>query len=721
MANWSMAINGVTVTSVIRAMSLKRKVNGVSTLSATLALPVVAGSELTLAHRDAIVLTSPESRVEFRGKVTSVTSDGRSVSFEAEDRLSGVRDLSVAKVYSGDDQSEITEDICENLMPAADILTLDDDLDAADLVTLGTFTVAQMNGLEALLRLHQDAPSGRAQHAIYHEPAGDVLRLEVLGAASSGVTMALGAGLRAPPEWDDATGRLQNLITTYTETATATGSDAVSQTAYGLRAASYNRPDFGDADLATLAAAMLQARKDTTMRVAVPCRWKDLVPTAGSPLNKTYVIRDPSRSFVSDAARFSSDASVPVGGEGLWTERKHLHVTSAVKPSSRIAFELKSSDAAIHVQVRLNGISGSTGTELIASVTDATDVWVRYYVDIGYQLNLNDVVRLYTIGGTYGSAYVKNLRVCYDAGQVTIPLVEYEMEYPGSKVYATFDELVTMESETAADLEQRVNILENYQPTGGAATDEFTYVQVAGGIAVNGYLGKGGAVEVPASIDGNPVVAIEEWYLQTPSIELITSVKLPDSVLSIGVAAFGGMTSLHGIMLGNGVQSIGHHAFQNLPNLQAIYIPSSCTSIGAAAFQDCTGLFGLGIGNGVQTIGDQAFENCTKLAAVGLPASLTYLGHYAFGHCSALTTVIFMGGSFLIDTLCFQNCSGLTTIGFEGMDMGTATANANWLYQVPYNYLEAHAHAESNWPTQGQVWPSGQVRGNSGVQMGTNL
>jgi len=40
---------------------------------------------------------------------------------------------------------------------------------------------------------------------------------------------------------------------------------------------------------------------------------------------------------------------------------------------------------------------------------------------------------------------------------------------------------------------------------------------------------------------------------------------------------------------------------------------------------------------------------------------------------------------------------------------------------VPYNYLEAHAHAESNWPTQGQVWPSGQVRGNSGVQMGTNL
>ena len=63
------------------------------------------------------------------------------------------------------------------------------------------------------------------------------------------------------------------------------------------------------------------------------------------------------------------------------------------------------------------------------------------------------------------------------------------------------------------------------------------------GIVVAAYLGNASTVEVPASIDGTPIVEIGEGAFEGNST--LVSVDLPDSVEIIGVRAFAGCTALN--------------------------------------------------------------------------------------------------------------------------------------------------------------------------------
>ena len=65
---------------------------------------------------------------------------------------------------------------------------------------------------------------------------------------------------------------------------------------------------------------------------------------------------------------------------------------------------------------------------------------------------------------------------------------------------------------------------------------DFTYKVSGGTVTITGYNCPGGAVVIPATIDGMPVVGIgdEAFYNCTG----LTSVTIPDSVTSIGDEAF---------------------------------------------------------------------------------------------------------------------------------------------------------------------------------------
>lgn len=138
---------------------------------------------------------------------------------------------------------------------------------------------------------------------------------------------------------------------------------------------------------------------------------------------------------------------------------------------------------------------------------------------------------------------------------------------------------------------------EQPDPNPGETKNEaFTTADVDGGCAVTAYdVAKGGQdVVVPAEIGGKKVVAIaDDAFNQNVAnvgyAKWIRSVKLPDTIKTIGVRAFYGCSRVSAIEIPEGVTTIGEQAFRYCNSLTEINIPASVTSIGDIAFKQAGG------------------------------------------------------------------------------------------------------------------------------------
>ena len=156
----------------------------------------------------------------------------------------------------------------------------------------------------------------------------------------------------------------------------------------------------------------------------------------------------------------------------------------------------------------------------------------------------------------------------------------------------------------------------------------------------------------------------------------LTSVTIPDSVTSIGSDAFygcSGLTSVHicdlaawcQISFGSGAAnplSYAHNIYLNGALVTNLTIPDSVTSIGGAAFSGCSGLTSVTIPDSVTSIGGSAFSGCSGLTSVTIPDSVTSIGDYAFRYCSGLTSVTIPDSVTSIGGWAFSGCSSLASV-----------------------------------------------------------
>ncbi len=199
----------------------------------------------------------------------------------------------------------------------------------------------------------------------------------------------------------------------------------------------------------------------------------------------------------------------------------------------------------------------------------------------------------------------------------------------------------------------------------------------------------------------------------------LTSIEIPNSVISIGTGSFRGCSLLESITLPfvgatlngtsdthfgyifgassyssnssyipislktvvvTGGESIGEGAFYGCKSLISITIPDSVTSIGKDAFYGCkienaiiptiaipyitkSNLKVVIITSG-ESIGSSAFWDCDSLTSIVISDNVTSIGKYAFYTCSSLTSVTIGGGVTSIGDGAFEYCSSLEKVNY---------------------------------------------------------
>jgi len=157
--------------------------------------------------------------------------------------------------------------------------------------------------------------------------------------------------------------------------------------------------------------------------------------------------------------------------------------------------------------------------------------------------------------------------------------------------------------------------------------------------------------------EGVKTIGGEAFY----SCPNLTNVTIPDSVTTIELRAFQG-TSLKSVTIPNSVTSIGSTAFGGCTSLTSITIPNSVTSIGGGAFGGCTSLTSVTIPNSVTSFESSVFSNCTSLTSITIPNSVTSIGSAAFLGCSSLKNITIPGSVNSIGPEAFLGCSSLTSV-----------------------------------------------------------
>ena len=146
------------------------------------------------------------------------------------------------------------------------------------------------------------------------------------------------------------------------------------------------------------------------------------------------------------------------------------------------------------------------------------------------------------------------------------------------------------------------------------------------------------------------------WYNYK---NLVTGIVIAEGITTVGNQAFREFNNLLTVEIPSTITSIGDWGFGNCFVLQPLTIPSTVRTIGDNAFSSVN-FDSITISDGVESIGDYAFSN-TFLKSVTIPASVTTIGEHSF-ECSLLESVTILGGVREIPYQAFAGCKYLDSV-----------------------------------------------------------
>lgn len=136
----------------------------------------------------------------------------------------------------------------------------------------------------------------------------------------------------------------------------------------------------------------------------------------------------------------------------------------------------------------------------------------------------------------------------------------------------------------------------------------------------------------------NPLYYGKNLYLNN---QLITELKIPPSVQTIGNHAFINCSSIEKIEFNNTIITIGTKSFYNCTKLKILIVPDSVNTIGRYSFSDCLKLEKIILSDNITALEINTFDGCTSLTTIKLPANISVIHDRTFVDCTNLETVYY--------------------------------------------------------------------------------
>ena len=193
---------------------------------------------------------------------------------------------------------------------------------------------------------------------------------------------------------------------------------------------------------------------------------------------------------------------------------------------------------------------------------------------------------------------------------------------------------------------------------------------------VKEYIGMGGDVTIPATVNGKPVTKINNKVFCECSD--VTSVTLPEGLQYIGNKAFYG-TGITSLSLPGSLTGVGNEAFAACPSLASISIAQGTRGINDDSFSKCPNLASITVAPGntnVKAEGDILFSadgtNLILCAPKGatkgdytVPSIVDYIPYFAFNYCTQLTGITFPASLYTTGEKLFIGCDNLRYLDFS--------------------------------------------------------
>ena len=174
------------------------------------------------------------------------------------------------------------------------------------------------------------------------------------------------------------------------------------------------------------------------------------------------------------------------------------------------------------------------------------------------------------------------------------------------------------------------------------------------------------------------ITSIEEYAFY--GCKNLTRLSLSDSLISIGINAFGRCSALNSVLFPEGLVTIESNAFEGC-NLDSVAIPARVNYIGKQAFSQNDGLLSIMVSHDNEFYDSRGGcnaiieKNSNKLVAGTftsiIPESVTTIGKYAFYFCQKLESIEILSGISSIEEYAFYGCKSLSYINSMIMDVGS--------------------------------------------------